>query len=145
MSSTVAPVAKQALLDALQASPDLAGVQVGWGHPGSELNVDQTVFVDSVKQKSDWQGLGRRLPASDNFTIEVVVLVHRGGNDQKTAELRAWELRGFCAAAVRGDVRLGDTVDWARMEDGDQTNFHTRHGWLTQIVSLVACTARIRD
>lgn len=155
MAFTHAPAAKQALLNLIQARPNLAAVQTGWGHPGDNIDPNETLFVDRVKVTQDWDGFGgaptaptTRVKRVETFTIEIVAIVGRTGNsatDQYDAEQRAWALMEECELAVRADITLQGTVLYAGITDFDETTSKGPQGWVALITAKVACKAQVRD
>jgi len=146
MAFTNAPAAKAALLTLIQARPNLAGVQMSAGHPGDNIDVNETIFTDSIVATQDWETMGgstRR--RREDFTIELIVIAGKAGVDQAGAEARAWVLLEECELAVRADVTLAATVIFAGITSMKQTNGKGSQGWVSQIVAEVTCRAQVHD
>lgn len=98
--------AKNALVQLL--ADELAGVQVGWGHPGKRI-AKETVYVADIpehEQRADKLGDVTR---GETFEIAVVVNVMRKAS-QQVVSTRADELACDVERVVRENAQLGLTA-----------------------------------
>jgi hypothetical protein len=124
----------------------MTDVQVSPGHPGDDIDVNETVFLHDTESSADWKLLGgTRVPREGEITIEVVVQVGRGGNEQAEVEARALDLAVAVEEAVRDDQTLAGSVRVAGVAEVKQTNVKPaeRAAWLSQVVLTVTAEARI--
>jgi hypothetical protein len=150
MATTVAGLlasAQAGLLALIEARAEMADVQVTAGHPGDDVDVNETVFLHDCESSADWKLLagGTIPPREAELTIEVVVQVGRLGNEQDSVRARALELAAVVEEATRDDFTLGGTVRVAHVEEVKQTTVRpeSRAAWLCQVVLTVLAEARI--
>lgn len=113
MTTSAVPRAKAALVDVLQAVPELGPTRVFYGLPrdagGRELVVVGDVEGD---QRAATLGRGAASRREERFRILVVVTVVRDSIDTpKATTERAYELAGYVEDAIRATPDLGLTPD----------------------------------
>lgn len=90
MTTSTAPAFMDALVTALAARSNLAGVRVNYGpalpDPGRE-----SVNILGLEGEQQWAGLGR-LAKEEIYTVQVMILVIREGQQTQPAVERAYEL-----------------------------------------------------
>jgi len=90
VATSTAPAFMNALVTALAARTGLSGVRVNYGpalpDPGRE-----SVNVLGLEGNQEWAGLGR-LSKDEVYTVEVMVLVIREGQQTQPAVERAYDL-----------------------------------------------------
>jgi hypothetical protein len=109
---SVAPVAEQALLARIRASPDFAGVGVLDVPVTDETAAPDVLYVDSIEFDQGFRGPLRPCSRNDDFTLNVVLLVRRleGGS---FAKQRAWDLVSALQRIIVADWTLGNVVNQA--------------------------------
>ncbi|MFB7736169.1 hypothetical protein ACFC08_17645 [Streptomyces sp. NPDC056112] len=105
-----------ALVAALQASPDLKGVKVvdgplitdsaanDWVYVG--FDADPEAIAPTASTTQEWAGLGA-LAKNEDIQLTCAVLVRRGPTDVRACRVRAFEVFGAVEAVVRADPSLG--------------------------------------
>lgn len=141
-ASTVATV-KQGVIDLLVAIPALNEVAVSWGEPTEEedLRDELIYFRDPVTRSPNWGPLGG-MPIDEEYTLVLVVRNRLVGDDQASAETRAWELLYEVDQVLRGE-RLGVLLKPIDFGDQELTTHPLSDGWYGEIVVPLVCTARI--
>ena len=90
MATSTAPAFMNALHDALVARANLAGVRVNYGpalpDPGRE-----SMNILGLSGEQSWASLGR-LAKDETYTVEVLILVIREGQQTQPAVERAYDL-----------------------------------------------------
>lgn len=147
MATTSTPAAKAALLALLRAAPGLSGIQVEWSHPGDKI-APESVFFGGTKLTQRHRSLGPAGDKSEDYTIELWVVVHAPGNDGQSTEQRAWDLAEVVESTIRATPALGlgppdvltITAEFAGIE---QDGFIELEGRTAQLRCEVAVSARI--
>lgn len=117
MATSTAPTFMNALHDALVARPNLAGVRVNYGpalpDPGRE-----SVNILGLAGEQSFAGLGQ-LAKEEVYTVEVLILVIREGQQTQPAVERAYALMGELENQLRETLTsptMGNTVRVAAVE-----------------------------
>ena len=104
MATSTAPAFMNALHDALSARTGLSGVRVNYGpalpDPGRE-----SVNILGLDGEQSWAGLGQ-LAKEEVYTVQVLILVIREGQQTQPAVERAYEL----LAEVENQLRESSTA-----------------------------------
>lgn len=143
------PLAKERVLILIETAlrPTLANVSIEWGAPASESELErEMVWFGDVKFDQQWGALGRRLRTED-YSISLVAQVFEPGDDEKSAETRAWAMFALIETALRSDPSLGNLlVPSAEIGEGTQTTFPVSdpEGWAARITVAVRCRARLQ-
>lgn len=129
MASTAIPAVKTAVLGLLEASEDLANVNVtGDKEPEHDK---EYVWLWRAKATRSFELLGGN-PAPLDEIIELKLrIVSIQGDAVAASESRATELLEAVEGALRGDLELDGTVFWHRLEEieGDAVLFDQRRGF----------------
>lgn len=154
MTASTIPAVKEALLAALQASGDLAGVLVTRGVPATEPTSRERVYVgDASNIARQWASLGRLL-RSETYQVEVIVEHYQGGIDVAAAEDRALAISDAVDARVVADPSLGVVGPLSNIQTmvamSSPTSQQTgpaanANGVLARVVMTVTVQARIRS
>ena len=109
---------KSALLDALKAAPELAGVQIVYGYPTSGGEAE-LVYYGNTTGRHDPGAIRRtRQPRDEQFTLDVFVEVVDQAGDAVHAESRVLELFAVVENLLADNPTLGNTaVSHARIGD----------------------------
>lgn len=104
---------EDALVDALQAREDLAGVQVEIGPLGEYTAKRESVQFFGCRADEEWAALGNAR-RDEMLTLRGMLFVDVAGGAinqaVRAASSRAWELRNIVAAQLRYDPKVGGTV-----------------------------------
>lgn len=143
--STV-PAVRAALVALLQARPGLAGVQVGYSHPGDALE-RESMFLGGTRGRHDPANLrAGRKHRDEAYTLDVWVDVSADGPTAQPASERAWALIGELEDVLADDPSLGlGQPLWAVLgecDDGHDFDEETR-GWKARIRAGVDIKARL--
>jgi hypothetical protein len=111
MLASRAPDAEQALLAALAADQAFAGVTIIDVPVTDATAAPEVVYVDSVEFDQSWRGSTRPASRNDDFTINMVILVRRGGVTPSAVKARAWQLVAAVQAVVTADWSLGGVLN----------------------------------
>lgn len=110
------PNAVDAIVALIQGRPELSGVQVVDGFPGTWQGNDIVTVGGSVDPVVDgaqnWASLGRKR-VRENYAIEVIITVNRGLEKQKDSRDAAFGYYNAIAQGVLTDPTLGGVVYWA--------------------------------
>jgi hypothetical protein len=150
-ASTVKAV-KTAILAALAANGDLAGVQQSWGGPteGDDTTAEEAIYLgDIVDLEQAWASLGDTpVQRQEEYIVPVFVAVWRYGDEERATEERAWELveevkssllsaTGILEALTPGAEALFRVAGQINQPFGPQR-------WRTIIRLEMACSSRLR-
>lgn len=115
MAVSTAPAVKAQLKARLDASPDLAAVQVNWAAPSAQQE-REAFYLGRVTATEGWATNRSR---DEEYILEVVISVVRAFEDdaQETAE-RAFELFGVLREILEEDPTLDCTVSENVVVDG---------------------------
>lgn len=103
MGYSLVPSVLRTYVSLLQASTDLADVQVSYGNPGDVLN-DEAVWVEEDVQDwtQEWKAMGPPTPRiEETFGLPVKMIAWKPGQGPHEALVRAFELYEACQAIVR--------------------------------------------
>lgn len=104
MATSTAPAFMNALHDALAARTNLAAVRVNYGpalpDPGRE-----SINILGLEGEQNWAGLGQ-LAKEEVYTVQVLILVIREGQQTQPAVERAYEL----LAEIENELRESSTA-----------------------------------
>lgn len=111
MAGTNAHAAKQRLIDLLDASTSLVGVQVAYSPP-REIE-RECIFAGKVSGPVELAAMrgGARLMRTERLTLRLYVEVAAPGDDVAAAEARAVELGAVVEELVAGNPTLNDLAD----------------------------------
>lgn len=116
-----APAAKLALFNAIKANATIAAdatIAVCYGPPSlGDLAHDDWIAVQGYHRTTSSLAMvagGGQFWLQENYTIEVVVSVYRGGDQAETVDERCAQLVACVENAVRTDPSLGGVVTEAR-------------------------------
>lgn len=145
-ASTI-PAAKLYLHTQITALINDAAVLVSYDPPGPN-QPDDIVMVGAVdRQVVPYQmmGSGQAGWLDEQYSVEVVVSVYRGGDDARTAFERACTLADQVVYVVRTDPSLGGAVVVAHPEQSRYEPVHEdeHKGRLVTVTIPIACRARI--
>lgn len=101
MATTTIPAVKAALYDLLKAE---LSVRVEWARPSEDALPLESVFFAGVKSTQAAEAMGNQR-RDETYTFELVVAVHRDGDDPRACELRMWEIVSAIEAVVRANPR----------------------------------------
>lgn len=155
MATSAVPPALAALVDILQSSPDLSGVQVSDGPPEEDLDADDLVVVgwqpgaeSAVEITQDFAYAGART-RDENFLILCYLDSGTGDTDIATRRARAYDLLAVVENALRATQAaptaptLNGTVLWAHLVQAALMQQRTENGTQVGINFSIACRARI--
>jgi hypothetical protein len=113
-ASSQIPVAKRGLYDALRVAAEpggpLEGIQVSYGHPGTDRLEKKSVFVDTARAEEEAAGL-LGAPRDEDITLELVVLaMHRPNSSELEVEDVLWPIVAAVRDAIYADPTLGDAL-----------------------------------
>jgi hypothetical protein len=98
------PAVKAALLARLESRPGLTGVQICYGAPIPNPS-REFVWLGNVSGDQEWAAIGQ-LSRSEEYDLEVIVMVRREGSDQQACTERCFEIAEELAAELRSDPTL---------------------------------------
>lgn len=144
MAVSTVPQAKAKILDLLDARPGLAGVTRAYTYPADEASIGREhIHLGDVSQTEVWGAIGGQRRDED-FTIEIVILVRKFGDDPQATETRLWVLREEVATALRSDLTLSGILNqWCELTNTRVDQFPLTDGWTSRARLTVRCTARI--
>lgn len=143
------PLAKERVLALVEAAlrPTLVNVSIEWGAPASESELErEMVWLGDVTFEQEWGSLGRRM-RTEEYAISLVAQVFEPGDDEKSAETRAWAMFALIEIALRSDPTLGNLLaPTAEIGAGTQTTFPVSdpEGWAARITVAIRCQARLQ-
>lgn len=108
MAASATPAAKKKLIELLQASPELADVQVSYEHPGVDIQQEAIYFMGS-RARETAAALGR-FRRDETVDCDLMVDVAQDGNDGQTCEERCWAIVAVVENIVRVNVDMGNTI-----------------------------------
>jgi hypothetical protein len=112
---------KTAIISALKARPNLAGVQIASGQPQGTPS-KELIAVHRVRVKQNFPTMPA-IHREEYLTVSVaIIVIQEGGADATTVENRAYALQAELEQAVRmgvGDITLGGTVRWTEMQTSE--------------------------
>jgi hypothetical protein len=121
MATSVAPALKAATIAALQARPNLAGVQVASGLPQGTISKEM-ISVHKVRVRQNFPTMPA-IHREEYLTVSIgIFVIQAGGADATVVEARAYALQAELEQAVRmgvGDITLGGTVRWGEMQTSE--------------------------
>lgn len=145
MPSTV-PAAKAALLAALQAREDLAGVLAQRGLPAEVPTQNERIYLTGTEALTRdpvlQQGLRR-----ESYLLPLVIEVERFGRGNEVrdqVEQRGWDIVDELEAAIATDPELGGVLDDSELEGVPvevTLPLTSNDGWLTRISAQVRARA----
>jgi hypothetical protein len=141
--SDEAGTAKDALL-ALLAGNTWPGVQpeTRYGQPTEGEDAPfagEVMFLGETRENEPFVGLGGRSDAS--FNLRFVIDVRHEGDDERTTEQRARELKKAAYTLLKANTTLSGTVQRITGFEATQVNVPEPQAWRTQIVVDVAAVA----
>lgn len=144
MAISTVPAVKAKLVTLLTAASGLAGVKVTWTYPVDEDDIGQEhIHFGDVTQSEVWHALGA-LRREEDYTIELVILVKKYGDDPKATDDRLWVLREQVSTVLRSDPTLSGILNaWAEITQTNTTLQPLTDGWATRARLGVHCKARI--
>jgi len=140
MATSTVPVAKAALLTALQARAGLNGVKVIRGKV-EDVPDTEAIAIGPVigAQRPMTLGGGRR---RETYSLSVTIEV-RQDKDQASATDRTYALLAEVENALRADKKLGGAVDVAQLESWSDVEETSDTGHSCAITALIACDAQL--
>lgn len=150
---STAPTVKTWLFNQLTANLTPASGErllVSWNEPGLDLPGDIVSVGDILNRVTTVAGMvgnGQTGFLDEQYSLEVVIDVYRGGDNAKLADLRAWTLSGAVEQIIRGDLTAGgvagifDFRPAAAQSTGRWTEDH--HGHAVRLTLAVDVAARI--
>lgn len=103
MAASTAPTVKAALLTLLRADTGLAGVQIDYADPGSEIGQEEIMFGRTV-QTEHAAVLPPTRKQDETYDLEIWVYVANDGNDPQTVEERCWAIVARLETVVRANA-----------------------------------------
>lgn len=100
MSTSTFPAVKAHLVGLLPTMPELIGVTVDYGQPGSGLQREHVFFAGTGRDGQRWGPMGNRARDED-YSIEFAVHVCNPGDSQQEATERAHVLFGVLENTFR--------------------------------------------
>jgi hypothetical protein len=153
MPVSTAPAVKAALLTQLGARAGLLNVGLNWSAPVDAALYapsGEDIYLGDVDQTQEYRRLGTLIPKDEHYTVQVIVQVHRAGNDPEGTEQRCWALVGEVENQLRSDPAVNNTIVPAQQEPYAQfesaamvTRPSEPQGWLAKATCRVAVGARI--
>lgn len=143
MSDSTVPAAKAAILTLLQGASGLAGVKVSWGGPTQLEDVKrEMVHLGDVEQDEEDRGFNT---TTEDYTLDIVVIVRRHGDNEQATETRLWAIRQEIADLIDTNYTLGGVLNetGARVDRTRQENLPTDEGWFSRAYVTVRCRAVI--
>jgi hypothetical protein len=140
---TTAPALKAKLRDVLAARVGLRDVKVSWGWPKAVRR--EMIVLGNVNESEQEYVVFRagRKPREESYTLEVLVRVEQGTNDQEPVTLRAYAIAAELEDALRADFTVGGVVRTAEFESGDLEELGDDGVRLALLNVRVHCKARI--
>lgn len=153
MASSRVPALIDALVPALQASPDLATVKVVDGPLVSDSAAQEWVFVGydgdedgdfaTATSQQEWAGLGAK-KKNEEITLTCAILVQRGSTDVRGCRTRTYEVFAAVENTLRADPSLGfPTPTVCAVTEHSFHQEQTADGIQGRLPFTVTCTTRI--
>lgn len=150
MAASTAPAAKQALLDILKDRPNLNAVQITWGEPSEQEDLQDELiyFQDPVTRQPDWRVLGGDY-LDETYSLILVIKNRTYGDDRGATETRTWALVDEVEQAIREDVTLGGVLkgnsDRGAIDFDEQevVTSQLSDGWFGVATVPLICSTRI--
>lgn len=148
--ATTVPKVKAALLALMDTA--LPDIPHGWGPPPPDQLRHEHIWFGDITGDGDIGALGNR-SREESYSLEVFIVVQRGGYDEQTVETRAWEIAAALDAAIMDNPRLEGlgqdpiaTPFQATVGGFRQRGFPIQEGasWMTEIVREIDCDATLR-
>ncbi len=152
MSVSTAPLAKQKILDLLNARTALAAMvtadqlKIRWAAPTEEADYRRDIiWLGDVEQTEEHIALGGNgIRKDEDYTIQLWCQSYRVGDDPKATEEACWALREEAAAAIRLDPNLSGVLNqWVEIESTNVITRPAEKGWLVKCEASLLCHARI--
>jgi len=105
-ATTTIPATKVALLELLQNTVSLDGLQIEWARPSEDALAQEALWFEGTKSTQQPQAIGNQR-RDETYVLELVVSVLRDGDDPQACELRMWEIVADVETIVRANTRLG--------------------------------------
>lgn len=150
IAPTTVPKVKAALLALMDTA--LPDVKHGWGPPPPDQLRHEHIWFGDVSGAGEVGALGNRT-REESYSLEVFIVVQRGGYDEQAVETRAWEILALLDAAVVENPQLTglgqDPIAspfQATVGNFRQRGFPIQEGasWMTEIVRELDCDATLR-
>ncbi len=150
--TTTAPAFKTTLLAALQARPNLAGIQVVSTFPGDTLRPVAVYFGHTTATVVPPVMAGSRIKRQETYLVEVYIDVCDGSNDVFKAEAAAYGIMGELDECLAADATQGNAggsaqqiIDsWIASWESRPYVDDTRQGWAALLKVEVQVRARLR-
>lgn len=112
MSGTNAHLAGVALVDLLQRTPGLAGIQVDYAYDGKRVEREYIYLgpVSGPVQPLAFRNSGQRLPRLEDIVARLHIEVKMPNDTPQNAAARATALGAVVEEAIAQDPRLGGVV-----------------------------------
>lgn len=141
MTPSTAPAAKAAIKALLTTA--LPSTTVTWGGPSESEDVtDEMVYMGSVRRTLDPKVLGAQ-HFEEEYSFPVIALGRLEGDNEQSAETRAWAMVESIEAAIRADLRLGGVLNhFALFGEQEVSTEPLNDGWLYRASVEIVCHAR---
>lgn len=121
MAASTAPTVKANLITQLEARNGLEGVSVRWAFPAKDDHWPRSkelIYLGDTTSEQEWSSLGPTLPREEHYTLALVVIVNRDGDDPQATEERCWELVAEVEDQLRDDPQVNSAIQRPSREGG---------------------------
>lgn len=135
------PDVRATFLSQLQARAGLSGVSIDYGSPVNALE-DEMIWLGDVSMIETAPTMAPTLPRDERWTQEVIISVAWSGDDQISAETRAFELYDEARSAILTDPRQSNTALWVLPAGLELRSLSDANRVESRITWTVDCRAR---